>query len=65
MLDGALPAFDRGDRRVADLVGLYAEVCDGVGAPPASDALVAWLGGLPATGTLAEAGRRALTSARA
>lgn len=65
MLDGALPAFDRGDRRVAGLVELYAQGCEGPGAPPASDALVAWLGSLPATGALADAGRRALAAARA
>ncbi|MGF1645765.1 MAG: hypothetical protein ACFCVF_02420 [Kineosporiaceae bacterium] len=65
MLDGALPTFDRGDRRVAGLVELYAQGCEGPGAPPASDALVAWLGSFPTTGALADAGRRALAAARA
>jgi hypothetical protein len=64
VLDGALPGFDRGDRRVGGLIELYAQGCEGPGAPAASDALVAWLGSLSAAGALADAGRRALAAAR-
>lgn len=60
MLDGALPVFDRGDRRLAALVGLYADTVEQSGAPAVTDRMRGWLAGVPQSLAVAAAAARAL-----
>jgi hypothetical protein len=65
VLDGSLPAFDAADRRVADLVRVYTDACDGGGHGGPSEPLAGWLRSVRGSETLAETARRALAVVRA